>query len=144
MRLWSIHPQYLDVKGLVAVWREGLLAKKVLEGRTKGYKNHPQLIRFRNAEDPIKAILAYLYPIYLEAQKRGYHFDHSKIQPIQISKFLWVTTGQLEFEFAHLLKKLFKRDRKQWNRFRKVQQIQAHPIFYAIPGSVENWEKMSR
>jgi hypothetical protein len=32
MRLWSLHPRYLDAKGLQAVWREGLLAKKVLQG----------------------------------------------------------------------------------------------------------------
>jgi len=30
MRLWSLHPRYLDAKGLVALWREGLLAQKVL------------------------------------------------------------------------------------------------------------------
>ncbi|MEN6399799.1 MAG: pyrimidine dimer DNA glycosylase/endonuclease V, partial [Rectinema sp.] len=29
MRLWTLHPQYLDQKGLTAAWREGLLAKKV-------------------------------------------------------------------------------------------------------------------
>jgi hypothetical protein len=28
---------------LVAVWREGLLAQAVLQGKTNGYKNHPQL-----------------------------------------------------------------------------------------------------
>ena len=32
MRLWSLSPRYLDVKGLVAVWREGLLADAVLLG----------------------------------------------------------------------------------------------------------------
>ncbi|WP_368086417.1 pyrimidine dimer DNA glycosylase/endonuclease V [Nitrosomonas sp. Nm34] len=26
MRLWSIHPKYLDAKGLLALWREGLQA----------------------------------------------------------------------------------------------------------------------
>jgi len=38
MRLWTIHPKYLDAKGLVALWRETLLAKHVLEGKTPGYK----------------------------------------------------------------------------------------------------------
>ena len=43
MRLWSIHPRYLDSMGLVALWREALLAQAVLRGETKGYKFHPQL-----------------------------------------------------------------------------------------------------
>lgn len=30
MRLWSIHQSYLDRQGLLAVWREGLLAQGVL------------------------------------------------------------------------------------------------------------------
>lgn len=141
MRLWSIHPRYLDVQSLVAVWREGLLAKKVSEGKTKGYKNHPQLIRFRNAKDPIKAIHAYLYPICLEADRRGYDFDVSKIHRIKAPESLLVTTGQLEFEFFHLLEKLFQRDKEQWNLVRNVHPIQSHPIFKVIPGPIENWEK---
>ena len=60
MRLWSIHPSYLDVKGLGAAWREALLAQKVLEGLTRGYKNHPQLLRFKQAEDPLSAIGTFL------------------------------------------------------------------------------------
>lgn len=48
MRIWSLHPKYLDTKGLVALWRETLLAQHVLSGKTKRYKNHPQLARFKN------------------------------------------------------------------------------------------------
>lgn len=142
MRLWSIHPRYLDAKGLVAVWREGLLAKKVLEGKTKGYKNHPQLIRFRATKDPLQAICAYLYFIWLEAERRGYRFDISKISPVEAWGLLSVTTGQLEFEFSHLLGKLFSRDKQQWALLRNVQSIQPHPIFKVIPGPVEQWEKV--
>jgi hypothetical protein len=29
-RIWSLHPKYLDARGLVALWREGLLAQAVL------------------------------------------------------------------------------------------------------------------
>jgi len=50
LRLWSIHPKYLDYKGLVAVWREGLLAKRVLMGETKEYRDHPQLLRLKGYE----------------------------------------------------------------------------------------------
>nr|WP_253280607.1 pyrimidine dimer DNA glycosylase/endonuclease V [Arcanobacterium phocae] len=47
MRLWSIRPSQLDRAALIAGWREGLLAQKVLAGLTKGYRHHPQLERFR-------------------------------------------------------------------------------------------------
>ncbi|MFP3165813.1 MAG: pyrimidine dimer DNA glycosylase/endonuclease V, partial [Nitrososphaeria archaeon] len=34
MRLWSLHPSFLDKQGILGVWREGLLAQKVLIGKT--------------------------------------------------------------------------------------------------------------
>ncbi len=80
MKLWTLHPKYLDAKGLLAVWREGLLAKKALLGRTKGYMHHPELLRFKKSGSPIKAINAFLYRIYLESLERGYNFDASKIK----------------------------------------------------------------
>src|SRR5262249_31313629 len=43
MRLWSLHPSLLDARGLVALWRETLLAQKKLEGKTNGYIHNPQL-----------------------------------------------------------------------------------------------------
>ena len=52
MRLWTLHPRYLDARGLVALWREALLAQKVLRGKTRGYRAHPQLQRFREQADP--------------------------------------------------------------------------------------------
>jgi hypothetical protein len=79
MRIWSLHPQYLDTKGLVALWRETLLAKNVLAGNTKGYKNHPQLKRFKNTDNPLHAINQYLSIIYQEASSRGYTFTREKI-----------------------------------------------------------------
>lgn len=36
MRLWSLHPNCLDAQGLVALWREALLAQAVLRGQTRG------------------------------------------------------------------------------------------------------------
>lgn len=104
MRIWSLHPKYLDTKGLVALWRETLLAKHVLEGKTNGYTNHPQLIRFKAVENPQAAIHQYLAEILEEAKISGYNFDSNKINfdftPIQIP----VTIGQLEFEKDHLAK----------------------------------------
>lgn len=143
MRLWSIHPKYLDVKGLVALWREGLLAKKVLEGYTRGYINHPQLIRFRMYEKPADLINAYLYQVYLEAKNRNYKFNLSKIKPVILMGEMTVTRGQLEFEFTHLLSKLEKRDRKRFEELKglSVDDIEANPIFRVVDGEVEFWEK---
>jgi hypothetical protein len=56
MRLWSLHPCYLDRQGLLALWREALLAQKMLQGQTRGYRFHPQLERFRAQSDPSAAI----------------------------------------------------------------------------------------
>jgi len=78
LRLWTVHPKYLDARGLVALWREALLAKRVLEGRTRGYRHHPQLTRFRAHPDPVAAIDAYLAGVYEEACRRGYRFDATR------------------------------------------------------------------
>ena len=144
MRLWSLNPKYLDSKGLLAVWREGLLAKKVLEGRTKGYKNHPQLIRFKNFEEPLSAINSYLYYIFLESQHRGYSFNESKISFIKSRKTITITKGQLKYELEHLLKKLKIRDQKKFNEVKNLNlsKIETNPIFKVIEGKIEHWEKV--
>ena len=110
MRLWSIHPRYLDSKGLVALWREGLLAQNVLLGKTRGYKNHPQLNRFKNAGNPERAIAAYLHHVADEADKRKYKFNRDKIDGKRGSGNISVAKGQLDYEFKHLLNKLTVRD----------------------------------
>jgi hypothetical protein len=140
MRLWSIHPAYLDVKGLVALWREGLLAQNVLQGNTKGYKNHPQLRRFKNTENPIGAIAGYLKYVADEADIRSYRFDRSKIINKKFKGKLPVTTGQLKYEFTHLLGKLKKRDCELYNQLGRVKKIEPHPVFNKVNGDVEDWE----
>lgn len=143
MRLWSIHPKYLDSKGLVAVWREGLLAKKVLEGKTKGYTNHPQLYRFKNINNPIESINQYLTHIYNEASLRMYNFDDSKIQTIdsKIAK-ISVTSRQLYYEFELLKYKLSKRNLLEYSKIMNIENIELHPLFYSVNGEIENWEKV--
>ena len=142
MRLWSIHPSYLDAKGLVALWREGLLARKVLMGQTKGYTNHPQLTRFKASKNPLDAINYYLEVVVHEADTRGYQFDSSKIilgiKPFHIP----VTVGQLIHEISHLRNKLEKRDP---DRIVKLSEkpVKQHPLFKIIPGEIEEWEKVS-
>lgn len=140
MRIWSIHPKYLDTKGLVAVWREGLLAKKVLEGKTKGYKKHPQLVRFKEQKNPMKSINAYLQEICKEAKKRGYCFDRNKIQESDAKKIL-VTRGQLIYEFEHLKKKVKKRAQTKYKEIRAVKRVQQHPLFKVEKGEKAAWEK---
>jgi hypothetical protein len=150
MRLWSIHPSYLDRQGLLAVWRESLLAQKVLLGYTKGYRNHPQLIRFKR-KHAITLIEDYLKSIYFEAKSRGYHFNYSKICSDHSSGIfkeqILVTEGQLEYEFRHLLKKLRNRDVFRWiNLITKYAdlkyKIASHPLFKVVKGDIENWEKI--
>jgi len=140
MRIWSVHAKYLDTKGLLAVWRESLLAKKVLEGNTKGYKNHPQLNRFRAVNHPLDAINHYLSEIYKEAQARKYCFDKTKItdgfQPVS----LHVTKGQLQYEMAHLLRKLAVRDLERFRQYQHIQIIEPVPLFEIVEGDVEPWE----
>lgn len=144
MRLWSIHPSYLDRFGLLGLWREGLLAKTVLEGRTSGYRNHPQLKRFLRHENPLLAINSFLFFVYLEGRARGYRFDISKIsEDLVAEKILPVTSGQLAFEFQHLLLKLEKRDFHRYMAFKDTprESITCNPVFYVIDGDVEEWEK---
>ena len=140
MRIWSIDPQYLDTKGLVSLWRETLLAKHVLEGKTKAYKNHPQLLRFKQAEFPIESINEYLFGIYDEAVKRGYNFNKDKLDPTGDVPKIEVTQGQVEYEFQHLLKKLKKRDKDCFQKLKDTQEITLHPLFKQVPGDVEEWE----
>jgi hypothetical protein len=144
LRLWSIHPKYLDRVGLVAVWREGLLAKRIFEGKIRGYRNHPQLLRFKGYKKPVDLIDAYLFQIYLEAKRRGYSFDYSKIRGVKLQGALTVTRGQLEYEFAHLLKKLETRDKKKFEELKGLnpKNIEPTPLFRAIDGEVEKWEKL--
>ncbi|MBS7638514.1 hypothetical protein KEJ49_06510 [Candidatus Bathyarchaeota archaeon] len=134
MRLWLIHPKYLDCRGLVAVWREGLLAKKVLEGKTMGYRNHPQLAIFKGYEKPVDLINAYLFQIYLEARRRGYNFDFSKIEHLNLKEVVSITKGQLKDEFRLLLEKLKVRDKRKFEEIKDLEldSVKPNPIFRVL------------
>ncbi|HEY6162046.1 MAG TPA: pyrimidine dimer DNA glycosylase/endonuclease V [Bacteroidia bacterium] len=140
MRIWSLHPSHLDAKGLVALWRETLLAKHVLQGKTKGYKHHPQLKRFRSCAKPAAAINCYLYVVYEEAASRGYSFDKKKIGKFVREIKIPVTSGQLEYERRHLARKLKLRDPKKYSELKKVKKLKIHPLFRKVRGGVEEWE----
>jgi pyrimidine dimer DNA glycosylase len=141
MRLWTIHPRYLDAKGLVAAWREALLAQKVLAGRTRGYKNHPQLIRFLDQPRSDKAIAAFLWGIASEAARRGYNFDASKISSPSFRGRIPETSGQLQYEWTHLKRKLRVRAPELYRKFRKIKVPEAHSLFRIVPGAIRDWER---
>lgn len=142
MRLWSVHPQYLDRAGLLALWRESLLARAVLAGGTRGYRHHPQLERFRACADPNDAIAHYLGGVLAEASARGYAFDATKVPAVVAPVHpIPVTTGQLEFEWAHLMAKLARRSPECHARWQGVRVPRCHPLFAVREGPVAAWEK---
>lgn len=149
MRIWSLHPALLDRAALVAGWRETLLAQKVLRGLTKGYQRHPQLTRFRAADDPVAAVALYLDGLAAEADSRGYRFDRTRIvdrTPAEVEAAsglrLPVTTGQLDYEFAHLCAKVERRAPEWLERLEPHMDTipPAHPIFETVEGDIEAWE----
>jgi len=140
MRIWSFHPRYLDTKGLGGVWCETLLAKAVLEGKTKGYKHHPQLNRFRDTSDPVKYISTYLHLVHSEATKRGFKYDGSKVGKVADLLPIAVTKGQLEYEWKLLLAKLKKRSPEWLAQLSNIAFPDAHPIFKVVEGDIASWE----
>ena len=141
MRIWTLHPRYLDAKGLVALWREALLAQKVLNGGTRGYKHHPQLFRFAGTKNPPATVAAYLKGVHAEAVRRGYHFDATKIGPHRARGRLTETRGQLRYEWRHLKRKLVKRDPKRLCSLEPVRIPAPHPLFKIVHGGVREWER---
>ena len=125
---------------MVALWRESLLAKQVLSGNTKGYKNHPQLKRFKDSLDPLAAINCYLSVLHTEALSRGYNFDIGKISEYNNISLINVTTGQLNYESEHLLNKLQIRDPFKYAIVKKTKRFLHHPLFNVVEGTIEAWE----
>ena len=140
MRLWSIHGKYLDRRGLIALWREGLLGKKVLEGSTRGYKNHPQLNRFKSSQNSLHQINDYLHKICDEAEIRGYSFNRNKLAVAKTTTKLAVTSGQIKYEWKHLLKKLRTRSKESYIAYINLKGVDPHPSFVIIPGKIADWE----
>ena len=144
MRLWTLHPRYLDAKGLTAAWREALLAQKVLSGSTTGYTHHPQLIRFGQHLQPLMAVGAYLTGLAAEADRRGYHFDTEKIQETGNVGQIEETDGQLLLEWAHLNEKLRKRAPHLLQQVKDTRMPEPHPLFRIVPGGIRDWERGAR
>jgi hypothetical protein len=142
MRLWTLHPKYLDARGLVALWREALLAQKVLRGDTKGYLHHPQLLRFSGQKSPPAVMAAYLAVVRQEAIRRGFKFNASKIGARRFREKMTETRGQLLYEWWHLKRKLKRRNVKRYRDLLPVKIPAPHPLFKIVPGPVRDWEKL--
>ncbi len=145
MRLWSLHPRYLDPKGLTALWREALLARAVLKGETRGYRRHPQLERFASRRNPADTIERYLHAVLDEARARGYRFNEGKLKRLPErgaeSSLIPVMRGQLAYELAHLKRKLKARNPAAYRAICHLREPEPHPLFKVIEGGVENWER---
>lgn len=146
MRLWTLHPKYLDPKGLVALWREALLAQAVLRGETRGYLHHPQLQRFRESGAPLCSLRRYLLAVQAEADRRGYRFDAAKIaeadgpaSPLG-EGLIPATEGQLAYEWQHLAEKLRLRAPSLLAGMQTVSSPDPHPLFRVVPGPRAAWE----
>jgi hypothetical protein len=142
MRLWTLHPCYLDAQGLVALWREALLAQKVSQGATSGYRNHPQLARFRESPDPQAAIASFLAGVLAEAEQRGYAFDASKIAKTRLDGVIAATQGQLLYDWRHLKQKLQHRDPARHKSHRSVKVPAPHPLYCVVAGKIAQWERV--
>lgn len=154
MRLWSLHPRYLDPAGLTACWREALLAQKVLSGATRGYRRHPQLERFRAGSAlaagdttgwPGDLIVAYLHALADEADHRGYCFDRDRIVGVRLPLGpVEVTDGQVAHEWGLLTAKLAARNPAALARWDAVVVPEPHPCFVVVSGPLAGWEVVSR
>lgn len=141
MRLWTIHPKYLDVKGLCGLWREGIMARNALLGIKKGYQNHPQLERFRKQDDPILFIDTYLLNVYKESKIRNFNFNREKFGSNFTDSKIEVTEGQINYEFKHIKRKLKVRDINRYNKLKKIKFPDVNPIFKVVKGDIEPWER---
>ncbi len=144
MRLWTLHPKYLDPQGLVALWREALLAQAVLHGATRGYRHHPQLERFKQQPDALRSIAAYLQGVADEARQRDYVFDVAKIRCIPAGATVAATHGQIMYEWQHLLAKLRGRSPDWYAKINCIALPDPHPLFHLVDGGMEVWEKAAQ
>ena len=129
MSLCTIHPKYLDKQGLISLWREGLLAQKVLNGEVNIQLNSPLWEKLKKSQNPLRAIGAYLSFVAAEGARRGYKFSHEKIlYPNFESYEIKVKPQDLIFEMTHLRNKLKMRDQHKWDEISKVSEVSPHPF----------------
>ena len=133
-------------KGLVALWREALLAQAVLRRiarreRSVGYANHPQLSRFLAQRLPMASLALYMRTVHEESLKRGCRFQASRIDGAGDCRRIEVTAGQLRFERRHLLAKLKRREPDHCDLLAADPLPVPNPLFKTVPGGVAEWER---
>jgi hypothetical protein len=107
-----------------------------------GWKNHPQLDRFKYHPKPMEAVGFYLKELHIESQRRGYNYNYSKIlYPNSQVETITITMGQIDYEFKILQDRLKKRTPLKYDENLGVTKPEAHPLFKVIPGLPEKWEK---
>jgi hypothetical protein len=141
MRLWTIHPKYLDAKGLVALWREALLAQRVLQGLDARLPASPQLSRFLATRQPAAALAGYLAVVHQEASRRGYSFDAGKIGRDRFRDRIVEMKDQLLYEWEHLQRKLAARNPARLRDGRPVAAPEPQ-LFRIVRGKVRAWQKV--
>lgn len=130
MRLWSIHPKYLDKHALIALWREGLLAQKALSGKGLVDEANVQLVRFKKSANPVRAIGSYLSFVASEGAKQGCKLNHERIlQPNFEAKFMTTDVAQMELEVEQLKARMKTRNKDKFKLLTDVHKFEANPVF---------------
>ena len=140
MRLWSLHPRYLDPQG----WSrcgETLLARKVLRGETRGYRHHPQLQRFREARDPQSAIDAYLPRSTPRRRRAATRSTRTSSMPTRARKDPGRARATRRARMGHLIAQARVAQPGAHVRWRELQRPRTHPSFRVVAGGVADWER---
>ena len=89
----------------------------------------------------MSAIAVFLYEVAAEGKRRGYKFDVGKIAGRPRRKQnIAETRGQLNYEWAHLKRKLKRRSRTVAFELCSIDKPVAHPLFRIVAGEVRKWE----
>jgi hypothetical protein len=138
MCLWSLHPEYQDPRGLVALWREALWCRRFSE--VKGaVMSPPSIGSFSGFGVARRPLPRYLYVVYAEAERRGYHFDVQRIPSEGHVDCVEVTHGQLAYEREYL-KQSCNRSPSWLTSIESASIPKPHPLFCIVSGTVAEWE----
>ena len=126
------------------------LVRRGRDAGARGYQNHPQLQRFKQQTAPVASIASYLQGVHAESLQRGYRFDASKIKPLPdvtanpaaAIASIATATGQIAYEWQHLLAKLQARSPEVHQQWQSTKEAGLHPLFHSMPGPVADWEKL--
>jgi len=79
--------------------------------------------------------------VHAEATARGYAFDRRKIGPRRRVAPIAATSGQVAYEWRHLMKKLSVRNRPLHRHWKSARRPDCHPLFRRVRGPVAEWER---